>query len=156
MKGKKKMTKKIMFLLTILAVSSAHAISVTLTKTEQGWTVYNNTYIQSIESDEQGVYVTIGNYVNQLKSGACRVTTLNHTMDNSDMKAKVSCQGQAFVVTFVQYGNTVSPTDVEQGSQVTVAMSDVVSSSQSQGSSSSVPAKKYQPSPRDPHSSDRH
>lgn len=123
----------------ILAVSSAHAISVTLTKTEQGWTVYNNTYIQSVGSDQQGVYGSVStSYVNALKSGSCRVVTLNHTMDNSDMKAKVSCQGQSFVVSFVQYGNPINPNDLEEGSQVTISMSDDVSGGSSQGSSSAT------------------
>lgn len=142
---RKKMSKITMFLLAILAATSASAINVTLTKTEQGWTVYNSTYIQSLASDGQGVYGAISStYINPLKSGSCRVTTLNHTMSDSDMKARVSCQGQSFTVTFSQYGNTVSPSDVEQGSQVTIVMSDDISGgSSNQGSS--VPAKKAQP-----------
>lgn len=136
--------KKTVMILAMLAATSASALEIILTKQDDGWAVgRGGNYVENLGVNQNSITGSISQSWPFGFNGNCHTNPISDWFKDFHVKGKVSCNGPSFEVTFDQMGKTISPNEVETGSQISIYIDQATSTSPSQSSgNSSVPAKK--------------
>lgn len=142
------MSKITMFLWVILAtLSNVNAMEIIVSKQDDGWSVVRGAYVESFNHDQTSIFGTISqSWPFPFKSGSCHVRLLSDSFKDFNIKAKMSCEGSSFHVTFQQMGKDITTDELPVG-QISIYMDQDQSGNATIAPSgnSSVPAKKGNP-----------